>query len=95
MQHLNSAWHNADQGTRDRLQNCVHCNGNGDVTRIDAIKDYPDLETFVRSFADGMTYIGVGAWGGSPGNANDNAQSSGGQGSRDVLVTYSDDDATP
>jgi hypothetical protein len=46
----------------------------GVVRRIDAPKDFPQLEEFVRSFADGKTYLGVGAWGGSPGNANDNAQ---------------------
>jgi hypothetical protein len=51
--------------------------GDGVVRRIDAPKDFPQLEQFVRSFADGKTYIGVGAWGGSPGNANDNAQVSG------------------
>lgn len=42
--------------------------------RIGAIKDYPQLERFVRGFADGKTYIGVGAWGGSPGVGSDNAQ---------------------
>ena len=65
------------------------------MVRIGPIKDFPNLETFVRSFADGMTYIGVGAWGGSPGNGSDNAQSSAAHGNKDILVTYNDGDATP
>lgn len=95
MQHLNDAWHRADDGTKQSLQNCVHLDGNGNVVRIDAIKDFPQLENFVRTFADGKTYIGVGAWGGSPGNANDNNQSSAGQGNTDIQVTYNDGDASP
>ena len=95
MQHLNDAWHNTDGDTRSSLSQCVHLDDSGKVTRIDAIKDFPNLETFVRSFADGMTYIGVGAWGGSPGNATDNNQSSAGQGSTDIQVTYNDGDASP
>ena len=74
MQHLNTAWHKADAKTKDSLKNCVHINKEGEVVRIDAIKDHPELEKFVRSFADGKTYIGVGAWGGSPGNQSDNNQ---------------------
>ena len=74
MQHLNEAWHKADAKTKDSLKSCVHLDNAGNVHRIDAIKSYPELEKFVRSFADGKTYIGVGAWGGSPGNASDNAQ---------------------
>ncbi|KAL9046065.1 MAG: hypothetical protein Q9214_001007 [Letrouitia sp. 1 TL-2023] len=95
MQNLNNAWARADQGTKDSLAQCVHTDGSGRVVRIDAIKDYPQLETFVRSFADGKTYIGVGAWGGSPGVDSDNAQSSAGKGNRDIQVTYNDGDATP
>lgn len=74
MQNLNTAWHKADAKTKDSLKNCVHVNKEGNVVRIDAIKDHPELEKFVRSFADGKTYIGVGAWGGSPGNQSDNNQ---------------------
>ena len=74
MQHLNVAWHKASAGEKKSLEKCVHTNEKGDVVRIDAIKDNPGLEKFVRSFADGKTYIGVGAWGGSPGAASDNAQ---------------------
>lgn len=74
MQQFNTSWHRASAGTKASLKDCVHLNGKGDVARIGAIKDYPQLETFVRSFADGKTYIGVGAWGGSPGVGSDNAQ---------------------
>jgi len=94
MQHLNEAWQRADDNTKASLSNCVHLDGSGNVSRIDAIKDFPALEDFVRSFADGMTYIGVGAWGGSPGNANDNNQSSAAQGNTDIQVTYNDGDAS-
>lgn len=95
MQNLNNAWGRADQATKDSLAQCVHTDDSGRVVRIDAIKDYPQLETFVRSFADGKTYIGVGAWGGSPGVDSDNQQSSAGKGNRDIQVTYNDGDATP
>ncbi|KAI4220183.1 MAG: hypothetical protein L6R36_007803 [Xanthoria steineri] len=95
MQHLNDAWHRADAGTRQALELCVHRDNNDNVTRIDAIKDWPALENFVRTFEDGKTYIGVGAWNGSPGNANDNNQSSAAQGNTDIQVTYNDGDATP
>ncbi|PVI02276.1 hypothetical protein DM02DRAFT_727351 [Periconia macrospinosa] len=94
MQNLNDAWNRADQGTKDGLRDCVH-EDNGRVVRIDAPKDHPNLENFVRTFADGKTYIGVGAWGDSIGNANDNAQSSAAQGSTDILICYNDDDCTP
>jgi hypothetical protein len=46
----------------------------GRPVRIAAPKDFPKLEVFVRTFADGKTYIGVGAWGGHAGNSNDNKQ---------------------
>ena len=73
MQDLNNAWHKASQQTKDGLKNCVFTK-DGNVIRMGAPKDFPKLEQFIRSFANGMTYIGVGAWGGSPGNANDNKQ---------------------
>lgn len=76
MQNMNTAWHKAAQRTRDSLKSCVHLNAHGDVERIDAIKDNAGLEALVRTFANGKTYIGVGAWGGSVGNSADNAQSS-------------------
>ena len=74
MQQLNTAWHKASKTEKDSLRNCVHTNSKGDIIRIDAIKDHPELEKFIRSFADGKTYIGVGAWGGSPGAGSDNNQ---------------------
>lgn len=75
MQNLDRAWKKASQETKNNLKNCVF-EKNGVVVRIAAPKDHPKLEQFVRTFADGKTYIGVGAWKGSPGNANDNAQAS-------------------
>lgn len=74
MQQLNAAWHRASASTKASLKECVHLNEKGDVKRISAIKDFPQLEKFVRTFADHKTYIGVGAWGGSPGVGSDNAQ---------------------
>jgi len=67
MQDMNTAWHKADQATKNSLKDWVHLDGTGKVVRIDAIKDHPGLEKLVRSFADGKTYVGVGAWNGSPG----------------------------
>ena len=74
MQQLNEAWHKADAKLKESLKSCVHLDKAGKVIRIDAIKDHLDLEKLVRIFADGKTYIGIGAWGGSPGNKNDNNQ---------------------
>ena len=74
MQNLNTHWRQVDQGRRDSLRHCIHTDVNDNVVRIDAIKFNPDLETFVREFADGKSYIGVGAWGNSPGVNSDNAQ---------------------
>jgi len=71
MQNLNKAWAAASGATRDALKNCVHLRG-GRVVRIDACKDYPRLEEFVRTFADSKVYIGVGSWNGNPGNPSDN-----------------------
>ncbi|KAL9109979.1 MAG: hypothetical protein Q9227_005502 [Pyrenula ochraceoflavens] len=95
MQDFNRAWDKADKQTRDGLKTCVHLDSKGNVKRIDAIKNFPKLEAFVRHFANGMTYIGVGSWGGSPGNPHDNKQSAAAKGSKDLLVVYSDEDATP
>ena len=74
MQHLNEAWHNASAQEKRELEKSVHINAKGDVVRIDAIKSNPQLEKFVRSFDDGKTYIGVGAFGGHQGVGSDNAQ---------------------
>ena len=95
MQHLRNAWHKASQSTKDELKGSVFTDGKGEVERIGPIKDHPKLEHFIRSFADGKTYIGVGAWGGSPGNAQDNAQSSAAHGTKNLVITYSDGDAAP
>jgi hypothetical protein len=73
MQNLNAAWAKASQDTKNSLNNCVHVN-NGKVVRIDAPKNFPELEKFVRTFADGKMYIGIGAWNGNQGNASDNNQ---------------------
>ncbi|KAK4978322.1 hypothetical protein LTR28_006189 [Elasticomyces elasticus] len=74
MQDLNEAWHNATQAEKDGLASCVHLDSSGNVVRIDPIKFNPLLDPFIRKFADGQTYIGVGAWRGSPGVASDNNQ---------------------
>ena len=95
MQNLNKAWRAADASTKQSLKPCVQLDNNGNVVRIAPIKNFPQLEKFVRTFADGKTYIGVGSWGGSPGNSSDNNQSSAAQGDKDIQVTYNDGDATP
>ncbi|KAH6645065.1 hypothetical protein BKA67DRAFT_542050 [Truncatella angustata] len=95
MQACNNAWHGADQDTRNQIQSHVFLDDNGNVKRIGAPKENQALERFVRTFAQGRTYIGVGAWGDSAGDAGDNAQSSAGVGSKDILITYSDGDASP
>lgn len=95
MQHLRNAWHKASPEVKGSLRSSVFLDGHGQVARIGPIKGHPDLEKFVRSFADGKTYIGEGAWGGSPGNPNDNHQSSAAHGTKNAQITYSDEDATP
>jgi len=44
MQQLNEAWHKASPGENNTLQDSVHTNANGNVVRIDSIKDHPELE---------------------------------------------------
>ncbi|KAI4182633.1 MAG: hypothetical protein L6R41_005856 [Letrouitia leprolyta] len=95
MQHLRAAWAKAPQHVKDDLRGSVFTDKHGKVERIGPIKEHPKLEAFVRSFADGKTYIGVGAWGGSPGNKHDNEQSSAAHGTGNSVITYSDEDATP
>ncbi|KAI4100629.1 MAG: hypothetical protein LQ345_007443 [Seirophora villosa] len=95
MQHLRAAWSKAPQHVKNELKGSVFTDKNGKAVRIGPIKDHPKLEEFVRSFADGKTYIGVGAWNGSPGNPLDNAQSSAAHGTKNAIITYSDEDATP
>lgn len=95
MQNFRNAWHKANDATKTSLKSSVHLDEHGKVTRIGPIKDNPKLEKFVRSFADGKTYVGVGAWRGSPGAAKDNDQSSAAHGTKNAEITYSDEDATP
>ncbi|KAL8991693.1 MAG: hypothetical protein Q9169_007737 [Polycauliona sp. 2 TL-2023] len=95
MQNLRKAWKKASPATKTDLRGNIFTNKDGKVVRMGPIKDHPKLEKFVRSFADGKTYIGVGAWNGSPGNPSDNGQSSAGKGVKNSIITYSDGDATP
>ncbi|KAL8910635.1 MAG: hypothetical protein Q9171_004090 [Xanthocarpia ochracea] len=95
MQNLRAAWKKASPATKNDLKGSIFLNKKGEVERMGPIKDHPKLETFVRSFADGKTYIGIGAWNGSPGNKSDNDQSSAAKGTKNAVITYSDGDATP
>ncbi|KKY29854.1 hypothetical protein UCDDA912_g10213 [Diaporthe ampelina] len=52
-------------------------------------------ENWVRSFANGKTYIGIGAWGDSKGDVNENNQSSAPPGSQDIITTYNVGNANP
>jgi hypothetical protein len=73
MQGLQEACSKASQQTKNELSNCVTVR-DGRPIRIAAPKDFPKLEAFVRTFADGKAYIGVGAWGSYAGNPNNNKQ---------------------
>ena len=95
MQNLRAAWAKASSKTKEELKHDVTLGEHGKVLRMGPIKDHPALEKFVRSFADGKTYIGVGAWGGSPGVKTDNNQSSAAHGTKNSVITYSDEDAIP
>ncbi|KAL8807158.1 MAG: hypothetical protein Q9182_000840 [Xanthomendoza sp. 2 TL-2023] len=95
MQNLRKAWAKASPQTKNDLKGSIFLDKNGHVERMGPIKEHPKLEAFVRGFADGKTYIGVGAWKGSPGVKSDNDQSSAGQGTKNAVITYSDGDATP
>ena len=93
MQDLRSHYARADASTKAALRNCVHFDQHGQVSRIDAPKFFPALESFVRTFAEGRVYIGVGAWQGNQGDAGDNTQSSGTKGgNKDIKIVYSDAD---
>ncbi|KAJ8126219.1 hypothetical protein O1611_g7417 [Lasiodiplodia mahajangana] len=95
MQACNQAWHKLPQAKKDQLKGHVFLDGKGNVKRIGAPKEFQPLEQFVRTFANGRTYIGVGAWGPSQGNPADNKQSAAGKGSKDILIIYSDGNAAP
>lgn len=72
MQDAQVAWANASQETRNAIQNAVILNGEGKVVYIGPTKESRALEAWVRTFANGKTYIGIGAWGDYPGDENDN-----------------------
>lgn len=74
MQDCNNAWHNASQNTKNAIQQSVTLDGSGNVIRIGAPKNSQALQSFVRTFAEGKTYIGTGSWAGSAGDPGDNAQ---------------------
>ncbi|EMC94286.1 hypothetical protein BAUCODRAFT_228063 [Baudoinia panamericana UAMH 10762] len=95
MQDANKAWHSAPQGVQDSIRNMVTLDKAGNVTFIGATKNSQALENWVRTFANGKTYIGTGSWNGNKGNPADNAQSSAANGIRDLIITYNDGDATP
>ncbi|KAK8085811.1 hypothetical protein PG997_007082 [Apiospora hydei] len=95
MQACNKAWHALSQQKRDQLKGHVTLDGKGNVKRIGAPKEFQPLEQFVRTFANGRTYIGVGSWAGGKGNPEDDKQSSAGKGSKDILIVYSDNNAAP
>ena len=95
MQELREAWKKTDAKTKAKLEHVVHRDKSGNPIRIDAPKSNQDLEKWVRTFAEGKVYIGVGAWGSSKGDPGDNAQSSAAHGNKDLILTYSDGDATP
>ena len=93
MQDLRAHYARADAKTKDSLRNSVHLDSHGQVSRIDAPKNFPALESFVRTFAEGRVYIGIGAWQGFKGDPGDNAQSSGTRGgNKDLQIIYSDAD---
>ncbi|KAL1302392.1 hypothetical protein AAFC00_002793 [Neodothiora populina] len=95
MQGLNEEWKKADQKTRDSVKPSLHFDKAGNVVRMDGTTNKPALIAFVRRFAEGKTYIDTGAWNGKTGDDGDNQQSKAGKGNRDIIVTYSDGDATP
>ncbi|KAI0200931.1 hypothetical protein F4808DRAFT_145495 [Astrocystis sublimbata] len=95
MQACNDKYHKLSQAKKDQLKGHVFLDGKGHVKRIGPPKDFQPLEQFVRTFANGRTYIGVGAWGGNKGNPEDNKQSKAGKGSKDILIVYSDGNAAP
>ncbi|KAK6063536.1 hypothetical protein SCUP234_13362 [Seiridium cupressi] len=95
MQACNQAYHKLSQDKKNQLSGHVFLDAQGNVKRIGPPKEFRPLEEFVRTFANGRTYIGVGAWGPSAGNPADNAQSSAGKGSKDILIVYSDGNAAP
>lgn len=74
MQDCNSAWRNASQDKKNAIRPNVTLDGSGNIIRLGATKNDQALQSFVRTFAEGKTYIGTGAWAGSAGDPGDNAQ---------------------
>ncbi|KAF7505126.1 hypothetical protein GJ744_001266 [Endocarpon pusillum] len=74
MQHLNDAFRKASKHTQDKCRGALHFDQKGDIFRLEPIKFHPEIDPLIRTFADGKTYIGVGAWNGSPGHKSDNDQ---------------------
>lgn len=74
MQDAQVAWDNASEDTKNAIRSAVIINGEGKVVYIGPTKENPPLENWVRSFANGKTYIGIGAWGDFKGDVNDNNQ---------------------
>lgn len=74
MQDAQAAWENASEETKNAIRSAVIINGEGKVVYIGPTKENPPLENWVRSFANGKTYIGIGAWGDFKGDVNDNNQ---------------------
>lgn len=62
MQACNKAYHKLSQDKKNQLKGHVFLDSKGNVKRIGAPKEFRPLEQFVRTFANGRTYIGVGAW---------------------------------
>lgn len=62
MQACNQAWQKLPQDKKNQLKGHVFLDAKGNVKRIGPPKDFEPLENFVRTFANGRTYIGVGSW---------------------------------
>ncbi|KAI9713371.1 MAG: hypothetical protein M1812_006649 [Candelaria pacifica] len=90
MQKIRAAWQKADGKTKGSLKNFVHLDGSGLPVRVDAPKDHPELEKWLRTTGVSGLYIGVGSWAGNPGNPDDNKQSSAAHGTKPWFITYSD-----
>ncbi|KAK6821825.1 hypothetical protein PG987_014650 [Apiospora arundinis] len=95
MQACNKAWKGLSQQKKDQIKKWVTLDSKGNVKRIGPPKESQALEQFVRTFANGRTYIGVGSWAGGKGNPEDDKQSKAGKGSKDILIVYSDGNAAP
>lgn len=90
MQNCYTAWHKLAEDKKKALHNFFHLCSNGKMQGIEAPKENKELEAWVRAFAHGV-YVGVGAWGDSPGNKEDNEQSKGTPGgTKNSLLEFND-----